>query len=276
MSLSLTLLTACRNARDTILRTCRSVDAQLVGERVGIEHIILDGASDDRTIDRIAEYESHRHSCGAASNVQRILLCEPDAGPYDALNRGLKVAQADVIGTLNADDFLARENVVSHILSTLSTNTTAGVYGDLIYVKRKNESLVQHRYWRAGDYGPKALRAGWMPPHPTLYLRKKLYDRVGCFRTDLGSAADYEFMLRLMQLPDLALSYLPEVLVCMETGGLSNRSIGARWAAHRMDWRAWKENKLSFGFLSLPLKPLRKVSQFWRRHKSFALPVWAD
>ena len=181
--MSLSLLTPCRNARDTILRTCRSIDAQLIGDRAGIEHIILDGASDDGTIDRIAEYESKRQSCGAASNVRRILLREPDEGPYDALNTGLKLARADVIGILNADDFLASESVVSHVLSSLSSNPVAGAYGDLIYVKREKNSLVQHRYWRSGDYGPRSLRTGWMPPHPTLYLRRELYDRAGCFRT---------------------------------------------------------------------------------------------
>ena len=103
-------------------------------------------------------------------------------------------------------------------------SATDGVYGDLLYVKSRKGRLVQHRYWRSGDYGPRALRTGWMPPHPTLYLRRKVYEKVGNFRLDFGSAADYEFMVRLMRLPGLTLAYLPAVLVCMETGGLSNCS----------------------------------------------------
>jgi glycosyltransferase len=115
-----------------------------------------------------------------------------------------------------------------------------------------------------------------MPPHPTLYLRRRVYERAGCFRTDFGSAADYEFMVRIMQLADLRLAYVPEVLVCMKVGGMSNRSLQARWLAHRMDCKAWRENKLSPAFLTLLLKPLRKLPQLWRRHEKFVFPYWAN
>ena len=276
VSLSLTLLTACRNARRTILRACRSVDAQRLLEGCSVEHLILDGASHDGTLECLAEYESQRHSNDTASGVRRTVISKPDRGLYDALNDGLAKAGGDLIGLLNADDFLASHEVLARILDLLSASATDGVYGDLLYVKSRKGRLVQHRYWRSGDYGPRALRTGWMPPHPTVYLRRKVYEKAGNFRPDFGSAADYEFMVRLMRLPGLTLAYLPEVLVCMEAGGLSNCSLAARWRAHRADWRAWKENRLSTGFLSLPLKPLRKVPQFWRRHKNFVLPDWAN
>jgi glycosyltransferase len=200
----------------------------------------------------------------------------PDHGLYDALNGGLAKARGDLIGLLNADDFFAGGDVLGHILNRFSTPAIDGVYGDLLYVRPRKGRLVQDRYWRSGDYGPGALRKGWMPPHPTLYLRRGVYERTGTFRIDFGSAADYEFMVRLMRSPGLTLAYLPEVLVCMQTGGLSNRSVAARWRAHRADWRAWKENKLCAGFSSLPLKPLRKVRQFWQRHESFVFPDWAN
>ena len=272
---SFTLLTACRNARRSILRACRSVDAQRLPVGCSVEHLILDGASGDGTLECVADYESHRHSNGTAPEVWRTAVSKPDRGLYDALNDGLAQASGDLVGLLNADDFLAGDDVLNHILDLFSVPGTDGVYGDLLYVKPRNGRLVQHRYWRSGAYGPGALRTGWMPPHPTLYLRRSVYEKAGNFRLDFGSAADYEFMVRLMRLPALTLAYLPEVLVCMEAGGLSNRSVAARWRAHRADWRAWKENKLSTGFLSLPLKPLRKVPQYWRRHKSFVLPEWA-
>ena len=115
-----------------------------------------------------------------------------------------------------------------------------------------------------------------MPPHPTLYLRRKVYDQVGNFRTDFGSAADYEFMVRLIRSTELTLAYVPEILVCMKVGGMSNRSLRHRLLAHRMDCRAWTENNLSPGFLTLSLKPLRKLPQFWRRHKNFVFPDWAN
>jgi glycosyltransferase involved in cell wall biosynthesis len=275
MCVSVTILTACYNAEATILRTCRSIDAQRLPEGFLVEHLVLDGKSRDGTLMCIAEYELQRHADGIAPGVSRTVLSKPDRGLYDALNVGLAKARGDLIGVLNADDFLARDDVLSRILDLFSTPTTDGVYGDLLYVKARKGRLVQHRYWRPGDFRPSAVRRGWMPPHPTLYLRRRLYEQAGNFRIDFGSAADYEFMVRLMRLPKLRLAYLPAVLVCMETGGLSNCSLAARWRAHRMDRKAWTENKVTPGILTLPLKPLRKLPQFWQRYKRFIFPEWA-
>ena len=154
------------------------------------------------------------------------------------------MARGEVIGLLNADDFLAGEDVLSRVMGAFSNAGTDGVYGDLLYVKRRRGRLAQHRYWRSGAYSPEAFLKGWMPPHPTLYLRKETYAKAGNFRTDFGSAADYEFMVRLTRLGDLTLAYVPEILVCMEVGGMSNRSLTHRRKAHRMDCKAWRENGL--------------------------------
>jgi glycosyltransferase involved in cell wall biosynthesis len=275
MSHNLTILTACHNAQETILRACRSVDGQLVPEGFRIEHLILDGASTDGTIERLGNYEIKRLEMGTARQVERSIRSERDAGFYDAINSGLSLAQGDVIGILNADDFLAGKLIAWKILSVFEMSPVHGVYGDLLYVRRRSGIWRQHRYWRAGRSGGNRLRAGWMPPHPTIYLRKSVYNELGGFRTDFASAADYEFILRLMKRPYVTLHYLPEILVCMEVGGISNRSFRHRLLAHRMDWRAWTENKLSPGLFTLPLKPLRKVPQLWQRHKSFIFPEWA-
>jgi glycosyltransferase involved in cell wall biosynthesis len=271
----LTVLSACFNAQETIGRACLSVDAQKLPPGLSIEHLILDGDSSDETLERVAAHESHRRHTGAGPSVERRVLTRPDNGLYDALNTGLTMARGDVIGLLNADDFLANEDVISRITDLFTNTETDGVYGDLLYVKRRNGCLTQHRYWRSGEYSQKAFRNGWMPPHPTLYLRRKMYEHAGGFRTDFASAADYEFMVRLMRLTNLTLAYVPEVLVCMKVGGMSNSSLHRRWLAHRMDCKAWTENKLSPGFLTLLLKPLRKLPQFWRRHKKFVFPDWA-
>ena len=114
-----------------------------------------------------------------------------------------------------------------------------------------------------------------MPPHPTIYLRASVYHEVGRFRTDFASAADYEFILRLMKHQHIALQYVPEIFVCMGIGGMSNRSLRGRWLAHRMDSRAWTQNKLSSGLMTLPLKVLRKLPQFWHRQRDFVFPEWA-
>jgi glycosyltransferase involved in cell wall biosynthesis len=271
----LTILTACYNAQETILRACRSVDGQRLPVGICIEHLILDGASTDATVDRIERYEAARQRTGNAAHVRRSIRSEKDAGFYDALNSGLALARGSVIGILNADDFLAGELVAWKVLAALETLPIDGVYGDLLYLRWRNGSWIQHRYWRAGELRPDRFRAGWMPPHPTLYLRRNVYRELGGFRTDFASAADYEFMVRLMKHQRIALYYVPELLVCMEAGGMSNRSLAHRLRAHRMDWKAWTVNDLSPGFLTLPLKPLRKLPQFLRRYKDFTFPDWA-
>jgi glycosyltransferase involved in cell wall biosynthesis len=275
VSPDLTILTACYNAQETILRACRSIDGQKLPEEICIEHLILDGASTDATLDRLKRYEAARLTAGTAPHVRRSILSEKDEGFYDAINRGLALASGNVVGILNADDFLAGTLVAWKILVALDMSPVDGVYGDLLYVRWRNGSWNQHRYWRAGRSGRDRLRAGWMPPHPTLYLRASVYHEVGRFRTDFASAADYEFTLRLMKYPHIMLHYVPEIFVCMGVGGMSNCSLRHRWLAHRMDWRAWAVNKLSPGFLTLPLKPLRKLPQFWRRYRDFTFPEWA-
>jgi glycosyltransferase involved in cell wall biosynthesis len=275
MSRDLTVLTACHNAPETVVRACRSVDGQWLPKGFRIEHLILDGASTDGTLERVEHYEAERLAAGNAPHVERSIRSEPDRGFYDAVNSGLSLARSDVIGILNADDFLAGKLIAWKILSVLEMSPVHGVYGDLLYVRRRNGIWRQHRYWRAGRSELDRLRAGWMPPHPTIYLRKSVYKELGGFRTDFASAADYEFILRLTTRPHITLHYLPEILVCMEVGGISNRSLRHRLLAHRMDSRAWTENELAPGLFTLPLKPLRKVPQFWQRNRSFIFPEWA-
>ena len=275
LSPDLTILTACYNAQDTIVRACRSIDGQRLPEGIRIEHLVLDGASTDDSPDRVALYEAERLSRRLAPHVERTVRSEKDAGFYDAINRGLAVARGSAIGILNADDFLAGKLVAWKILAALDWLPVAGVYGDLLYVRRRNGSWKQHRYWRGGRWRRSRFWAGWMPPHPTLYLRKGVYEELGSFRTDLASAADYEFTLRLMRHSQITLHYVPQTFVCMETGGMSNRSLRHRWLAHRMDWRAWTQNHLAPKLLAPALKPLRKLPQFVQRQKSFVFPDWA-
>ena len=234
----------------------------------------MDGASTDDTLERLEHYEAKRLRARTASHVERSIRSEKDGGFYHAINSGLVLARGSVIGILNADDFLAGELVARKILTAFDISRVAGVYGDLLYVRWRNGSWGQHRYWRAGRWRPTRFLGGWMPPHPTTYLRKSVYQELGGFRTDFASAADYEFALRLMK-HQHSLHYVPEILVCMGIGGMSNRSLRQRLLAHRMDWRAWTQNKLVPGLLTVPLKPLRKLPQFWQRQKDFIFPEWA-
>jgi glycosyltransferase involved in cell wall biosynthesis len=275
MFFDLTILTACYNAQETIVRVCRSVDGQRLPPEVRIEHLVLNGASTDATLSSVESYEAERLRLGIATHVKRSIRSGKDAGFYDAINSGLALACGRVIGILNADDFLAGKLVMWKILSAFEMLSVDGVYGDLLYVRWRNGSWRQHRYWRGGCWRPDRFSAGWMPPHPTLYLRKSVYEELGPFRTDFASAADYEFTLRLMKHQDITLHYVPQTFVCMGIGGMSNRSLRHRWSAHRMDWRAWTQNNLTPKLWAPALKPLRKLPQFVRRQKSFVFPEWA-
>lgn len=247
---SISLITATLNSGRTLEDALRSV------KRQGIEpeHIIVDGGSNDETpaiIDRM------RHQ------VSRVVAGQ-DRGIYDALNKGIKVATGEVVGFLHADDVLADDNVLTDIARTLSDPAVDAVYGDLRYVGRQNLNRTV-RLWRTGDYSPQALYRGWMPPHPTFFVRRDCYEKYGLYRLDLGSAADYELMLRFLLVHDIRVKYIPRVLVKMRVGGASNVSLGARLKANRMDRKAWEVNGLRPYPWTLVAKPLRKIGQWWAR-----------
>ena len=201
------------------MRACRSIDGQRLPEGISIEHLILDGASTDATLDRIERYEAARRTTGNATYVRRRIRSEKDAGFYDAINSGLALARGSFIGILNADDFFAGDLVAWKVLAALETSPIDGVYGDLLYVRWRKGSWMQHRYWRAGRLRPLRFRAGWMPPHPTMYLRRNVYEELGGFRTDFASAADYEFMVRLVKHQRIALYYIRSFLSAWRPAG---------------------------------------------------------
>ena len=171
------------------------------------------------------------------------------------------MATGDVIGILNADDVYADNNVLDDVMKAFNDETISGVYGDLKYVQQNDLSKVI-RFWKSGTYRPGKFLEGWMPPHPTFYVRKKVYDEFGVFRTDMPSASDYEFMLRVIHVKNIKLAYIPKVFVLMREGGLSNRSLQHRLNANRDDRRAWTVNGVQPKFYTLLMKPLSKILQF--------------
>ncbi len=247
---SLSLITVTRNAADTLADCLQSVARQ----QVPLEHILVDGASTD---DTLAIAQAHR------PQLSRI-LSEPDRGPYDAMNKGIRLARGEILGILNADDIYASDRVLQQVLALFSDPSVEACYGDLQYVRREDPAQII-RYWKAGAYDPQKFYWGWMPPHPTFFVRRSLYERFGLFNLDLGSAADYELMLRFLLKGQAKAVYLPQVLVKMRVGGLSNRSLGQRLRANRMDRRAWTLNGLKPYPGTLMLKPLRKLGQWFFR-----------
>jgi len=245
--LKISVVTAVFNAVSTIEQALDSVEGQ-VG--ANIEHIVVDGASTDGTL---AVLLARRDSIG-------VLVSEPDRGIYDALNKGIALSTGDIVGFLHSDDLYAHEHVVARIAAAFDDPDVDAVYGDLDYVARLDPYRVLRR-WRSGAFQRQSLSTGWMPPHPTLYLRRKLYERLGTFDTGYRIASDYEFMLRLLSDRHVKVAYLPEVLVRMRMGGASNRSLANMLRKSREDYKALRSHHVG-GLIALALKNLRKIPQF--------------
>lgn len=245
MPLKMSIITAVYNRVDTVAAALASVQAQ---RDVPIQHIVIDGGSTDGTLDILHE---HRQRIA-------VLISEPDQGIYDALNKGLACATGDIVGVLHSDDVYADEHVLGRVAAAFAEPHVDAVYGDLDYVTSRGRVL---RHWRAGPFVPGRLAWGWMPPHPTLHVRRSAYERLGGFRTDFRIAADYELVLRLLGRGGLAACYIPETLVRMRWGGASNRTLSQVVRKTWEDYRALRESGVG-GLGALAWKNLSKLRQF--------------
>lgn len=248
--MKISIITATFNSSKTLQDTMRSVMEQ---DYPNVEHLIIDGASKD---DTLAIARSYNH-------VARI-VSEKDEGIYDAMNKGIAHTTGDVIGILNSDDVYLHNHILSKVMNAFSDPSIDVVYGDLQYVNAFNLNKIT-RTWRAGTFTKKKFYYGWMPPHPAFFVRKKVYETVGNFNLALRSAADYEFMLRVLLKYDHHVRYIPEVLVKMRVGGVSNATFLNRIRANREDREAWRINNIRPYFFTITFKPLRKVFQFLDR-----------
>ena len=221
--MKISIVTVCLNSAATIESTLKSVQAQ---DYPDIEHVVIDGGSSDGTLEIL---QRHRHHLAA-------LISEPDQGLYDAMNKGISLAAGDVIGLLNADDVLNDAGVISRVAQTLNDSDIDGCYANVVYVDAcQPHQIVRH--WNSSEYQSGAAAYGWMPAHPTMYIRTAQLHEVGQYRTDIGSQADLEFCVRVFEQHNLALQYIPEVWVRMRTGGVTNRSwreiISGNWRSYR-------------------------------------------
>lgn len=246
--MKVSIITVTYNSVDTLLDTIESVRNQTYPN---IEYIIVDGNSNDGTLKFIKSNQ----------DIVSKWVSESDEGIYDAMNKGLCMATGDIIGILNADDFYADSKVVEDMVNVFRTTHCEGCYADLDYVIANDLEKIQ-RKWKAGKYKKGSFYNGWMPPHPTVFIKKEIYDKYGNFNLDLGTAADYEIMLRFIHKNNIKVEYLPRTLIKMRTGGASNSTILNRIKANSNDRKAWKVNNLEPRFYTLSLKPLRKIIQF--------------
>ena len=248
--MKISIVTAVYNRERTIREALASVSSQT---HASIEHLIIDGASRDGTLAILRAHQDQRI----------VLISEPDQGIYDALNKGISRATGDVIGLMHSDDLFAHERVLEKVAAAFSDPAIDLVYGDLDYVSAADTTRVV-RHWRSGDYSPEKLRLGWMPPHPTVFARAQVFRDHGLYDTSYRIAADYEAMLRFFGRAGLRSAYIPEVLVKMRTGGVSNRSLGHIMLKSREDLRAMRTNGIG-GVGTLIAKNLSKIPQFLRK-----------
>jgi glycosyltransferase involved in cell wall biosynthesis len=247
--MKVTIITVTHNSA-LYLQNC--IDSVVRQTYPDIEHIIVDAASTDGTIDIIRQYENH-----VAKWVS-----ETDRGMYDAINKGMSMATGDVIGILNSDDMLASPDVIEAIVQCFNENKVDSVYGDLVYVDKVNTRKVR-RYWKGFTYDRFRFNYGWMPAHPTFYFKSYLLEDLGGYESHYFTAADYEFMARYLYKYRISAKYLPKLIVKMRVGGQSNRNIKSRLRANRRDYLAMKKNQLPFPLLASILKPLIKLHQYY-------------
>lgn len=206
MNLKISIITVCYNSEETIRDTILSVQAQ---NYENIEHIIIDGASSDRTLDIIRQFKS----------PETVIVSEPDMGLYDAMNKGLDYASGDVVGFLNSDDFYPNKNVIKKIVKEFEYNVDV-VFGNVVHTD-KNDTTKIRRKIALKNFKPLSMRFGWMPPHPATFLRKGVVERIGKFDQSYVSAADYDYFIRVFLVQKFDFKYTDFTVAIMRQGGLT-------------------------------------------------------
>lgn len=249
--MKVSIITATYNSSSSIQRTIDSVAEQDFKE---IEHIIIDGGSTDDTLDII------KKNNGRIS----VLISERDNGIYDALNKGIKNATGDVVGFLHSDDVFTNKHVISRIANCFNIKKTDVVYGNLVYQSKDEDNKKTIRYWKSNVFSPGCLKWGWMPPHPTVYCKREVYEKWGLYDDQFKISSDYEFILRIFKQPTISKAFLPTIIVNMNVGGISNNSIKNIICKSREDYKAIKMNEIG-GLFTVLMKNFRKVGQFTPR-----------
>ncbi|WP_324778933.1 glycosyltransferase family 2 protein [Thiobacillus sedimenti] len=249
--MKLSIITVCFNSEQTIERTLQSVVRQ---RGAAVEHIVVDGASTDGTMDILEAYRRHLAQ----------VISEPDHGIYDAMNKGVRAASGDVIGFLNSDDVYADADVLAKVGETMERHHLEALFGDVAFYRPERPERMVRRYSSA-RFRPDRIAWGWMPAHPALFVRREVFQNVGPFKPDYRIAGDFEFVARVFRRPDLRYRYLPEVLVKMRVGGVSTGGWRNTMLLNREVLRACKENGIPTNMLKILSKYPAKFLEYFRK-----------
>ena len=243
----ISIITCVLNNSNLIKKSIKSFQTQIYKNK---EHVIIDGGSIDGTLEIIKKFKSRN----------LILSTSSDNGIYDALNKGINLSSGDIVGILHSDDFYKDNKVLKTIAETFKKTDADLVYGDLVYVNKKYPFKIL-RYWKAGKYFKKNLFNGWMPPHPTVFIKRSVFNKIGKYKTNYQISSDYDFLVRVFRKKNIKKIYISKILVNMRMGGMSNNSIKNILKKSIEDFKIIKKNKIG-GFLTLFNKNFSKISQF--------------
>lgn len=246
--MKVSIITVTYNSSATLQDTIESVYRQTYQD---IDYWIVDGASTDTTLSIIQK------------NVERFqgrlhYISEPDNGIYDAMNKGIQMCRGDIIGTLNADDFFTSDTIIEEVVSIFTAKEVDVVYGDVHFIHAESPEKTV-RYYSSALFHPFWLRFGFMPAHPSLYVKREIYQEVGLYSLDFTIASDFDMMIRIFRSRKARYAYLRKDFVTMRTGGISTRNFHNRLVITREQALACRKNGIYSNKLFISLKYLRKL-----------------
>ncbi len=244
----ISIITVCYNSINTIRDT---IDSVLKQTYKNIEYIIIDGGSTDGTVELVTSY---------GKNVNKF-ISEPDRGMYNALNKGLKIASGDIVGILNSDDFFTNDRIIELVADEFRQKELEAVYGDVQFVRPSDKTKVV-RYYSSKQFNPGKFKFGFMPAHPSFYVRLELFEKFGFYKENYKIGSDFDLLVRFLYIKKVKYKYLQMSFVNMRTGGLSNKNLGSILTLNKEIARACKENGIKTNLFLIYSKYLIKAFEF--------------
>lgn len=249
--MKISIITVVYNNKETIKDAIDSVFSQTYKD---IEYIIIDGASTDGTIEVVQSY---------GDQIDKF-ISEKDKGLYDAMNKGIKLATGDVVGILNSDDFYIDNYVIEKVVKEFKESQVDSVYADLVFVKPDNLDKTV-RYYDSSHFSPDKFAYGWIPAHPTFFVKKEMYEKYGIFKTDYNIAADYELLTRFLAKNKISYSYIKKPIVKMRIGGTSTNGIKSNYILNKEIIRACRENDIDTNWIKVLSKYPKKILGLFKK-----------